>query len=464
MRRFSIPVGRAKAFALGALLALAPAACNDVTDNLLEATDPDIINPDDIRNVEGAIALYNGTLERFREITADGAVVSTWLFGGLLADEWSTTSTFVQNDETDQRAIQLNNSIVTDQFRNLNQVRTSANQAIAALTEFRPNPPSAIAEMYFARGFAELQLAQDFCNGIPLSDGSGVEIEFGEPQPIQEILQIAVASFDSALARSTGTGAANVLVNNAAKIGRGRALLALNQYPEAAQSVAGVPTNFSYQHTFSLTTSDNLIWSQNTSAGRFGVADSVEGNGRDIPVLNALPFGSANDPRLPVEDTGDPGQDGQTLLRVTSLYDRLTPIDVVNGIDARLIEAEAALKAGDVTQWLAILNGLRTGPTRVTQLGEVTLAANDLPPLADPGTADARIDLMFREKAFWTFSRGQRLGDLRRLVRQYGRAPAAVFPVGTHYKGGQYGADVNLPVPADEQNNPNFEGCLNRSA
>jgi len=34
--------------------------------------------------------------------------------------------------------------------------------------------------------------------------------------------------------------------------------------------------------------------------------------------------------------------------------------------------------------------------------------------LVDPGNAEARISLLFREKAYWTFSRGQRLGDLRR--------------------------------------------------
>jgi hypothetical protein len=39
-----------------------------------------------------------------------------------------------------------------------------------------------------------------------------------------------------------------------------------------------------------------------------------------------------------------------------------------------------------------------------------------------------------------------------------------VFPVGTHYKGGTYGPDVNLPVPQQEENNPNFTGCLDRSA
>lgn len=463
MRIKYFAAGRVYACLLAAALAIGPTAC-DVKETLLEATDPDIINPDDVKNIEGAIALYNGALERFRLIAASSSQVSTWMFGGLLADEWSTTSTFVQNDETDQRSIQLNNSIVTTQFRNLNRVRTSANQAIAALTQYRPNPSSAIAEMYFARGFAELQMGQDFCNGIPLSDGSGETIEFDDPRPVASVFQAALASFDSALARSTGQDAMSVLVNRAARVARARTLLNLNRPADALPGVAGIPTTFAYQHTFSLTTSDNLIWSQNPSNGRFGVADSLEGNGRDILVRNAIPFGSANDPRVPVVDTRRAGQDGQTFLRTTSLYDRLTPMDVVNGIDARLVEAEAALRANDVTGWLAILNGMRTGANRVTSVGAVTLSATALPALSDPGTTEARVKLHFRERAFWTFSRGQRLGDLRRMVRQYQFEPDAVFPEGIHYKGGSYGGDVNLPVPADEQNNPKFEGCLDRSA
>jgi hypothetical protein len=85
-------------------------------------------------------------------------------------------------------------------------------------------------------------------------------------------------------------------------------------------------------------------------------------------------------------------------------------------------------------------------------------------PLADPGTADARVNLLFREKAFWTFSRGQRLGDLRRLIRQYNRTADNTFPTGVHYKGGNYGVDVNLPVVTNERQNPNFTGCIDRSA
>ena len=86
--------------------------------------------------------------------------------------------------------------------------------------------------------------------------------------------------------------------------------------------------------------------------------------------------------------------------------------------------------------------------------------------LADPGaTPDtaARTNLTFRERGFWLFGTGHRLSDLRRLVRQYGRAVETVFPTGTYMKGGTYGTDVNIPVPTDEQNNPSFKGCIDRN-
>jgi hypothetical protein len=90
--------------------------------------------------------------------------------------------------------------------------------------------------------------------------------------------------------------------------------------------------------------------------------------------------------------------------------------------------------------------------------------------LATPATKDAATDLYFREKAFWVFSRGQRLGDLRRLIRQYGRAQENVFPTGTFHKNGNppYGTDVNFPIATtstiDEGANPNFHGCIDRKA
>jgi len=451
---------RAVALTTICLLLMPMAGCSD----LLEATDPDLINPVDVESPEGAAALRIGALERFRDMT--GGNESTWLFGGLLADEWSTSSTFVQNDETDQRLIQLNNGSITGMYRDINRVRTAANQAIRGLRTYLPTRTTDIAEMYFARGFAEMQLAQDFCNGIPLSDGSGEVPVFGVPLTVAEVFQHAITSYDSALALAD-TFAVSAKIRQSARVGKARALVGLGQYAAAAAlvSVAEVPTSFAYNHTFAITSGDNTIWGQPASSRRYTVGDSLEGNGRNLLVLNAIPFFSAQDPRLPVTYTiGSKGdtlksQDGSTFSRTTGLYGRLTPLPVVNGIDARLIEAEAALAAGDTTGMFAILDALRANPPR---LGEVQPAA--MAALTDPGTTPARVNLLFREKAFWTFSRGQRLGDLRRLIRQYGRTPDTTFPVGTHYKGGDYGPDVNLPVPQQEQNNPNFTGCLDRNA
>jgi hypothetical protein len=445
--------------AAAAALALSLSACQTANDRLLGVTDPDIINPSDIVSADGAVALANGAIGTFRSITGGGE--STWLFGGLLADEWSTSSTFIQNDETDQRVIQEFNSSITGMMRQLFRTRQRSNEAIESLLKFSPASRALIAEMYLARGFAELQLASDFCNGIPITNVFNPEPVNESPKSTQVVFQYAAASLDTGLTYANGTAAASVLMNRAIRVARGRVHLALGQFAEAAAVVSSVPTVFTYQHSFSLNTSTNTLWGQGISSRRYSVGDSVEGNARNILVANAIPFASARDPRLPVTipTTGAiNGQDGQTYARTTTMWGQLTPVDVANGIDARMIEAEAALRAGNVTQWLGIHNALRATPPR---LGEIQPTA--LAPLADPGLEAARVNAHFREKAFWTFSRGQRLGDMRRLIRQYGRTELTVFPQGVHYKGGNYGKDVNLPVVTDERNNALFNGCTDRN-
>lgn len=450
-------VSRSLGIVLLSLAALS--ACESANEQLLQVTDPDIINPSDVSSAAAATALANGTIATFRSMTGGGE--STWLFGGLLADEWSTSSTFIQNDETDQRQIPEFNSSITGMLYNLYRVRTRADESIAALQQYSASSRSRIGEMYFARGFAEMQLALDFCNGIPIGATNQSPPENGTPRSTQQVFQIAAASLDSAIAFSNGTDAQSVLVNRAARVARGRVALALGDFANAATFVAGIPTSFAYTHTFSLTTSSNTIWGQGLSSRRYSVGDSVEGNRRDIQVQNAIPFASARDPRLPVTiPTSGPinGQDGQTYTRTTTMWGQLTAVDVANGIDARMIEAEVALRAGNVTQFLAIHNALRAAPPK---LGEIQPTA--MPALTDPGSEAARVDAHFREKAFWTFSRGQRLGDMRRLIRQYGRTEANTFPQGVHYKGGSYGKDVNLPIVTAERNNPNFTGCTDRN-
>jgi starch-binding outer membrane protein, SusD/RagB family len=473
--------GRAVAATLALASVAAMSACDTVKTNLLEAIDPSIINPSSVQSAAGATAVRNGALARLRTATADGE--SSWMFGGLLVDEWATSSTFVQNQETDQRSIQLNNATVNTELRALYRVRTDANQAIALLNKYKPTPTADIGEMYFARGFAELQLASDYCNGIPLSDGAGDQVVFGNPLPVKDVFNVAIASFDSALALSSGTDAGSVSINRAARIGKARALLGvgLSNAAAAAALVAGIPTTYRYDVTASLTGGINTLWDQAASQGRYVVSDSLEGNNRSITVKNAIPFFSAHDPRVPAHyrvaangrDTVK-AQDGNTfIIQVDSLWGQTSAVAVVAGLDARLIEAEAALQAGNAASMMSILNALRATPLQLTAPSPTATGTHPgwttpvMPALSDPGTQAGRVALLFREKAFWQFGRGHRLGDLRRLIRDYGRAAdgSDTFPVGVHFQGGNYGADLNLPVTTDEQTgNPNFTGCLDRKA
>ena len=70
---------------------------------------------------------------------------------------------------------------------------------------------------------------------------------------------------------------------------------------------------------------------------------------------------------------------------------------------------------------------------------------------------------MFRERAFWLFATGHRMGDMRRLLRQYGRSQNDTYPVG-HYKGPQsYGTDVVFILTLSEQSNPEGFVCMDRN-
>jgi hypothetical protein len=451
--------GRRSGLAAVAAALLAVACHGSVTDTALRVINPTVIDPGVLANADGANALRTGALSRLRDIA--GGSESSWLFGGLLGDEWQTSSTFVQNDEADERAIKLDNATVTTEFRTNARVRTAANQAIAALKTYRPTASADIAEMYFARGFAELQLAQDYCNGIPLSDASGASIIYGKPLTTDAVFRVAMTSLDTAISLAgAGTDAQSVLVTRAAKVARARAQLGINDIAGAATTVAGIPSNFTYDVTFATSSGDNILWSQPFSSNRYSVGDTlVKTSAGTFITQPSINFASAGDPRVPTQNPGKKAQDGSVFVQVTTLWGQSTNVSVFNGIDARLIEAEAFLKAGNTASWLATLNALRAAPP--IPLGAITVTA--MAPLADPGDAASRLALTFREKAFWTFGRGQRLSDMRRLIRQYGMAEANVFPTGTHYRGVPYGTDKNLPVPQDETNNPNFTGCIDRN-
>jgi hypothetical protein len=467
---------RASRLVVAAMLTALPYGCSDVKDDLLSAPDPDTIEPASVNSPEAAEALRIGVVGRLRQITGGAPTTNTngtngdspWMFSGLLTDEWKSGDTFLQRNETDQRSVQENNANMVNVYREYHRARNTATEAIAALQKYKPLPAWGIAQMFFVKGFAELELAETYCNGQPLSSAATGVPEYGPPLTNQQIFTLALAHFDSALTFATETAADAVTIKNAILIAKGRTLINLARFADAATAVTGVATNFKLLAEFSLTAQNNQIWALNTSAKRWTVGDSFDTSGL---IANAIPFASAKDPRVPLTGTttgtSSVGKSFDTATNFVrfDLYGRTDPVVIVSGLDARLMEAEALLNGAspNIAGAMKILNDLRAAPPN---LGPSTAIATPaaMPALAIPATRDAAVSLFFREKAFWTFSRGQRLGDLRRLIRQYGRPVNQVFPTGTFFKGGAYGNDVNFPVHVDEQNNPDFKGCADRNA
>src|SRR3954468_11738092 len=144
--------------AIWVLIAFTPAfvaGCqNNVTDSLLSAEQPGLIDPSNVNSAAGADAVRLGALINLRNIT------SAWTMVGLVGDEWDITVSASITVFVDQRrgSNPFAISAFTSVLRTDASVRTSANQAIGLLTKWAPTPAANIAEMYLARGMAELQI------------------------------------------------------------------------------------------------------------------------------------------------------------------------------------------------------------------------------------------------------------------------------------------------------------------
>jgi hypothetical protein len=441
---------------ISALLALCAGGlllgCSDV----LDVEDPDNIPPETLDSPSGAVTLYNGAIGDYA-VAVDGensTVEGQILVSELMTDLWMNSETFPTRQEIDRRRMDVRNVTLLDVFRNLNRARVSAERAATALETFSPDGAAdpRIPEMRSLSGYTYIHAGENYCSGVPFST-TEPDITFGEPLTTSQIFDSAVVRFSLALAAPGVTPE----VASLAAVGRGRALIDQARFPEAAAAVAAVPTDFRFvsEHSLNTERQENAIYRLNVDAERWSVAN--------LDGTTGLAYRDAADPRVPffLDPDDGVGFDASTPQFNLLKYDGPeASVTIADGVEARLIEAEAALQAGDAVTWLAKLNELRAALATLRPETPGTLA-----PLADPGTPDARVDLMFSERAFWFFGTGHRLGDLRRLIRQYGRAAEAVFPTGAYFKGGTYGPDVNLPIPFEELNNPRAQsGCLDRNA
>lgn len=442
---------RLRAAALAMLAGLASAGCD--IDKTLTVPDPDVATPESVQGRSALDAVRRGAIgDLALALAGSGGVEDGFIqYGALFTDEFQWAETFPTREQIDRRSIEPVNGTMLTVFLNGQRARASAERAAATYAELSPNDPGN-AESLSLAGFAYIYFAEHYCSGVPFSTltSGGVE-EYGMPQTTVEMLTTALARFDAALAAvGTATSPAATTQRYLAQVGKARTLVNLGRLAEAKTAVASVPTTFTYQLQFSENTGrqNNGVHVVVLIARRFTAAANEGTNG--------LPFRADNDPRVQAPRGTGPaavGFDGVTPLFVQQKYPtRAAPIVLANGTEARLVEAEADLRAGSAATAYTTLNTLRGGTTPA------------LAPLAPAATPAAQVDQLFKERAYWLWLTGHRTGDLRRLVRQYNRPAESVFPTGAFFKGGNYGTDVNWPLPTQEANNPNFRECIDRNA
>jgi hypothetical protein len=410
-------------------------------DELLSVEDPDVATPGSLTGEDALPVLLAGAFGDFQlAFGGDNLGVTEGLInlGGLLADEFTSAESFPTRVPIDRRDISIVNASLNTVYSYAHRARAAAELSARRHEEFAPNTPGHATSLALA-GYSYILLAENFCSGVPVStltDAGGTE--FGPPLSTEELLTEAIERFDAAIAASEADSPEQYL----AMVGKARALLNLDRPADAAVAAADVPDDFVFEieHSSNTARQENGVFAYVNIQERWTVANNEGGRG--------LPYRSASDARVEFELDPDNGVgfDGVTPMFLQLKYpDRDADVVLASGTEARLIEAEARLEAGNATEWLGILNALRTA----AGLGQLT----------DPGTPAARVDLMFRERAFWLWLTAHRLGDLRRLVRQYGRTADSVFPTGGYSQGGTYGDDVSLPIPFEELNNPLAQEC-----
>lgn len=444
----------------GAQLGLAVVALFGATacslDGLLNSDKlpPNVSDPAVTQTPDGARAAYYGTLAKFRAtfggfrstgITQNSFVVMT----ALLTDELLRSTVGIEAGTVDQRFLPEGSPAATDQvYADLQKTRAQAGQAIALLTRYLPDS-AFMGHLYALEGYTEIFLAELFCSGIPLStiDYDG-DFTYHVGSTTDSVFTHARTLFDTALTLAGDSARFMDL----ARVGRGQAFLALGEYAAAAAAVGAVSDGYGYEVSYNTVTLTGTGSTQNFAMipdGNTTWSFTVPNREGD----NGLDWRTSGDPRTPVVDRGSIGS---TTLYYPSHYaiDGSTPIVLASGIEARLIEAEAALQQGDTAMWLAKLNGLRE-----------TAIVPALADTMDPGTSAARVNLLFRERGFWMYLTGHRQGDLRRLLRQYHRTPDTVYPVGSYpAEPVPYGSAVTAPIPVTELSNPLFTGCASTGA
>lgn len=246
------------------------------------------------------------------------------------------------------------------------------------------------AEVLLYAGFANRLLGDNMCFAV---------IDMGPEQPNTVHHARAEAAFTEALAIAGRINSTAIV--NAARAGRASVRVATGDWEGAVSDAGAVPTSFLFQAKYYTTTAaeNNRLWRSVSNAPA-----------RTTTVWNTYYrdyYTESKDPRTPwgqnpAIPNGDAavGSYGLVPWLFQQKYPSATaPITLASGREMRLIEAEAALRAGNWQSGLATINARRVGL--------------NLSPWTAAGSEEAWT-ILKRERGIELWLEARRLADLRR--------------------------------------------------
>ena len=261
--------------------------------------------------------------------------------------------------------------------------------------------PDASSSVNLARallyaGYTNRILGENMCEAV---------IDTGPVEPIGVHFERAEAYFTRAI--EVGTTAGDQQVQQAALAGRAAVRLFVGEYSAAASDATQVPESFVFEARYSSAEVDQYNFIYHVNNGAPFRAHSVVDTYYDAYYLET------GDPRVRWQNF-PPGEviGGDFAwvpwfpqLKYTS---ESSSINLSSGREMRLVEAEAALRAGDWEGAMLLINGLRT--SLVSDVTGEPLAEWESDNLEEAWTA------LKRERGVELWLEGRRLGDLRRWI------------------------------------------------
>lgn len=435
---------------LAVVLALGLAGCEE---GLLEVNDPDVVQPDALQGPDAVPIRINGIIGDFHDAYDDYV-----LYTGLLTDEMILAGTFPTRIDVDERNVQQdpdNGSVNADLYEPMHVSRASADEGAAVFqqalgndefSEVQGQVRDGIAVARFYGGYQRVLFAEAYCQSI-FGGPDGESAPVGPDARMEE----ALSMLQEAETAASEAGLSDLAT--AARVGQGRALLWLGRYQEAASAVSGVSDEFVYfsEYSGNTTAQYNEIFQYTTgtiTALRWTVGDGTADNRHNErwPYFQEWVDQGLLDPDTDLEaaEIGVP-----VVLQL--VYDGpASNIPIASGWEARMIEAEAELRAGNDQEAEDLINPLLTTPSLNPLTAVNPSLADDLGPFEtvdfSDGGFDAATDLpqLARARAAGLWLSGQRQATLRRFAEEDG---VDLYPQGTQ------GDDMSFPIVQQEIDN-----------